>query len=58
MVSEEDHRKLAQAAELLMDVIDRHRGDDLRMLSILNAAIQDIRIGERYLGAANERPTS
>lgn len=55
MVSEEDHQKLAHATELLMDVIERHRGEDLRMLSIFNSAIQEIRIGERYLGAASTR---
>lgn len=58
MVSDEDHRQLAQATELLMDVIERHRGDDLRMLSLFNAAIQDIRVGERYLGATGERLAS
>lgn len=55
MVSEKDQQQLARAAELLMDVIERHRGEDLRMLSVLSAAIQDIRIGERYLSATNER---
>ncbi len=58
MVNEEDRQKLARATELLMDVIESHRGEDLRMLSVFNAAIQDIRIGERYLGAANERPAT
>ncbi len=55
MVTDEDHRKLTQATELLMEVIERHHGEDLRMLSILTSAIQSIRTGERYLGAANER---
>lgn len=52
MVSEEDRQQLTRATELLMDVIERHRGEDLRTLSIFNAAIQEIRIGARYLGAA------
>lgn len=55
MVSEKDQQQLARATELLMDVIGGHRGEDLRMLSVLSAAIQDIRIGERYLKATNER---
>ena len=54
MVSQEDHEQLARAAQLLMDVIERHRHADLRVLSIFNSAIQDIRIGERYLGAAGD----
>lgn len=52
MVSEEDHRELAQAVELLTHVIERHRSEDLRVLSILNAALQEIRVGERYLAAS------
>lgn len=51
MVSEEDHEELAKAAELLAHVIERHRSEDLRVLSIFNAAIQEIRVGERYLDA-------
>ncbi|MDV6011796.1 hypothetical protein [Haloechinothrix sp. LS1_15] len=51
MVSEEDRRELAQAAELLRGVIERHRSEDLRAVSILNAAIQEIRVSERYLDA-------
>ncbi len=51
MVSEEDHEQLARATELLLDVIERHRNEDLRVLSIVSSAIQDIRIAERYLGA-------
>ncbi|MGH3516639.1 MAG: hypothetical protein ACRDQ7_04355 [Haloechinothrix sp.] len=51
MVSDEDHEQLARATELLLHVIERHRNEDLRVLSIFNSAIQDIRIGERYLSA-------
>lgn len=51
MVSDEDREQLARATELLLGVIERHRNEDLRVLSIFNAAIQDIRVGERYLGA-------
>lgn len=53
MVSEQDHEELSKAAELLTHVIERHRNEDLRALSIFNAALQDIRVGERYLGADN-----
>lgn len=51
MVSDEDREQLARATELLLSVIERHRSEDLRALSVFNAAIQDIRIGARYLGA-------
>lgn len=51
MVSQEDHEELAKAAELLSHVIERHRSEDLRVLNIFNSALQDIRIGERYLDA-------
>lgn len=53
MVSEQDHEELSQAAELLAHVIERHRSEDLRVVSIFNSAIQEIRVGERYLGADN-----
>jgi hypothetical protein len=52
MVSEEDHEELAKAAELLTHVIERHRSEDLRVLSIFHAALQEIRVGERYLEAS------
>lgn len=52
MVSEQDHEELAKAAELLTQVIERHRTEDLRVLSIFNAALNDIRVGERYLNAS------
>lgn len=51
MVSEEDREQLARATELVLGVIERHRSEDLRVLTIFNAAIQDIRVGERYLSA-------
>lgn len=53
--TEEDQQKLARASELLRDVFGRHRSEDLRMLSLFSAAIQDIWIGERYLGTISER---
>lgn len=48
-----DHEELAAAAEHITHVIERHRGEDLRILSVFNAAIQDLRIGERYLNASD-----
>lgn len=51
MVSQEDREQLDRATELLLEVIARHRGEDLRVVSIFNEAIQDIRVGTRYLGA-------
>lgn len=51
MVSGEDREQLSQAAQLLLDVIERHRGEDLRAVTLLNDAIQDIRVGTRYLAA-------
>lgn len=52
MVTQEDQEHLNQATQLLRDVIARHRGQDLRAVTILTEAIHDIRIGARYLGAA------
>ncbi len=57
MFSQKDHDMLAQAAQLLADVIARHRDADLRAITILNAAVQDIRVGERYLRAAGPTET-
>lgn len=57
MVSQEDHDQLARAAQLLMAVIERHRSADLRVLSIFNSAIQDIRVGERYLASTGPNGT-
>lgn len=54
MVSEQDREELAQAAELLTHVMERHRSEDLRAVSIFNAALQDIRVGQRYLDADRE----
>lgn len=51
MVSDKDREQLGRAVELVLAVIERHRSEDLRMLSLFNAAVQDIRVGERYLGA-------
>lgn len=51
MVSDQDQHNLAKATELILDVIARHRGEDLRAVTVVNAAIQDIRVGERYLDA-------
>lgn len=51
MVSEQDREELSRATELLSQVIERHRSEDLRVLSVLNSAIQDIRVGERYLAS-------
>lgn len=58
MVSEEDHEELERATELLKHVIERHRGDDLRVVGIFNSAIQEIRVGERYLGADTQGKAS
>lgn len=51
MVSHEDDEQLSRATQLLSEVIARHRGEDLRAISVLGEAIQDIRIGTRYLSA-------
>lgn len=39
MVSQEDQEQLDRAAELLRDVIARHRGEDLRAVAIFTEAI-------------------
>lgn len=52
MVSREDTEQLGQAAELIREVMSRHRGEDLRAVSIFNEAIQDLRVGMRYLAAS------
>lgn len=56
MVSQEDREQLNHAMQLLHDVIARHRGEDLRVVAILTDAIQDIRVGTRYLGASTPPP--
>lgn len=58
MVSQQDTEQLNQAAELLRDVIARHRGEDLRAVTVFTEAIQDIRVGMRYLGAFVSPPAS
>lgn len=51
-VTTQDREELTRAAALLRDVIARHRGEDLRVISILTDAIQGIHVGTRYLGAS------
>jgi hypothetical protein len=51
MVTSEDHELLARAAELISGVMERHRGEDLRALTIFNSVVHDLRVAERYLGA-------
>lgn len=51
MVTREDREQLAQATELLLHVMERHRDEDLRVVSLFTAAIQDIRVGTKYLSA-------
>jgi len=57
MVSNEDHEQLDRATQLLQDVIARHRGEDLRAITMLTEAIRDIRVSTRYL-SATEPPTA
>jgi hypothetical protein len=52
MVSHKDREHLNQATQLLREVIARHRGEDLRAVTLLTEAIQDIRVSARYLDAA------
>lgn len=52
MRSEEDHVELEQAKELITHVIERHRSEDLRVLALFSAALNDLRVGERYLEAS------
>jgi hypothetical protein len=51
MMSQEDRELLGRAIELVHEVIARHRDEDLRAVSILVEAVQDIRVGTRYLDA-------
>jgi len=51
MVTREDQEQLGRAIELVQDVVSRHRDEDLRAVSILIEAVQDIRVGTRYLDA-------
>lgn len=54
MLSQQDQKQLKDATQLLLDVIARHRGEDLRAVAIVNEAIHDIRVATRYLGACAE----
>lgn len=56
MVSEEDHEQLTKATELVRSVIERHRGEDLRAVSLLISAIRDIVVSERYLNSTLGAP--
>ncbi|MGH3950996.1 MAG: hypothetical protein ACRDSE_18085 [Pseudonocardiaceae bacterium] len=56
MVSQEDHERLAQATELLKMVMERHRHEDMRVLTLLTSAIRDICVGERYLDSIPSTP--
>lgn len=56
MVSAEDHAQLERAAELVLHVMERHRSGDLRVVTIFNSVLQEIKVAERYLRA--ERCTS
>lgn len=58
MVSHEDHEQLAQATELLRHVIERHRSEDLRVLTLFNDAIRDIRVGQQYLQGDTDKLAS
>jgi hypothetical protein len=53
MLSQADREQLARATEQLLEVIARHRGEDLRAISILTEAIHSIRTGSRYLADFN-----
>lgn len=55
MVSQQDREQLERATELLLDVVARHRGEDLRAIAIFNEAIQEIRVAARYLDAFPEQ---
>ncbi len=48
MLTDQDHADLAQAADLVKAVADRHHTADLRAISALCSALQDIRLAERY----------
>lgn len=53
--SRADHLDLHQAAALVSAVISRHTRDiTLPALSALNAALHELRAGERYLGGEPE----
>lgn len=49
MVSKEDHDQLAHATLLLRTVMERHRNEDLRALTLFISALREIQVGERYL---------
>lgn len=57
MASEDDRNLLVRATELLQNVIE-HRGEDLRVLTLLNSAVQDIRTGEKYLRSTERQPVA
>jgi hypothetical protein len=52
MLTDQDHARLREAASLVKDVADRHPSGDLRAISALCAALQEIRLAERYADAA------
>lgn len=44
----QDHADLNRAAEIVNEVMDRHPTRDLRVITALCSAIQDIHLAERY----------
>jgi hypothetical protein len=48
MLTDQDHARLREAASLVKDVADRHPSGDLRAIAALCAALQEIRLAERY----------
>lgn len=46
--TDQDHSDLKAAADLVKAVADRHHTADLRAISALCSALQDIRLSERY----------
>lgn len=44
----QDHADLQHAAEIVNQVMDRHPTRDLRVITALCSALQDIHLAERY----------
>lgn len=58
MMNEQDQRQLNLATELVLDVVARHRGEDLRALMIFSEVVQGIRVATRYLGVGSAQSAS
>jgi len=54
MWTSEDHKAIAEAAERIHGVLERHRSDlTMQAMGLLNESLNDLRLAEKYQEAAS-----